>query len=79
MKEGSGVLQLLSTVWESGDDSRSVSLSGALDGGGVCGGDEEGGRTLVEEDEEEEEEEQGAGPGWPACGLTDLLPSPTAD
>lgn len=46
----------------------------------MWGGEEEGGSTLVEEEEEEEEEEeQGAGPAWPVCGLTDLLPSPTAD
>lgn len=60
-KDGSGVLQLLSTVWESGEDSL-VSLRGVVDGGGVCGGEEEGGRTLVEDDVEEEEEGQGAGP-----------------
>lgn len=46
----------------------------------MWGGEEEGGSTLVEEEEEEEEEEeQGTGPAWTVCGLTDLLPSPTAD
>lgn len=41
---------------------------------------DEGGRTLVDEDvEDEEDEEEGAGPAWPVCGLTDLLPSPAAD
>lgn len=60
-KEGSGVLQLLSTVWESGEDSL-ASLEGPVEGGGVWGGDEEGGRTPVED---EEEEEQGAGPAGP--------------
>lgn len=50
-----------------------------MEGGDVCGGEEEGGGTLVVEEEEEEEEELGAGPAWPVCGLTDLLPSPTAD
>lgn len=33
-KEGSGVLQLLSTVWESGEDSL-VSREGGKEGGGV--------------------------------------------
>ena len=48
----------------------------------MWGGEEEGGSTLVKEEEEveeEEEDEQGAGPAWPACGLIDLVPSPTAD
>ena len=62
-KEGSGVLQLLSTVCESGEDSR-ASREGAMEGGGgVCGGgvEVEGGTTPVE-DEDEEEEELGTGP-----------------
>lgn len=75
-KQGSGVLQLLSTVCESGEESL-VSREGGTDGGGVCGGEEEGGRTLVEE--EEEEEEQGAVTAGQMCGLTTLLPSPTED
>lgn len=74
--EGSGVLQLLSTVWESGEDSL-ISRKGTAEGGGVGGGDDEGGSTLVEE--EEEEEEQGAEPAWPMWGLAALLTSPEAD
>lgn len=54
-----------------------MSRKGAIEGGGVWGGEEDGGSTLVDDDEEEEE--QGAGPAWPVSGLTDLLPSPTAD
>lgn len=54
-----------------------MSRNEAMDGGGVWGGEEEGGSTLVEDDEEEEE--HGTGPAWLVRGLTDLLPSPTAD
>lgn len=60
-KEGSGVLQLLSTVWESGEDSL-VPRKEAIEGSGVWCGEEEGGSPMVEEEEEEEEEEQGTGP-----------------
>lgn len=55
-----------------------MSREGAIEVGGVWGGEDEGGRTLVEE-EEEAEEELGAVPAWPICGLTGLLPFPTAD
>lgn len=64
-KEGSGVLQLLSTVCESGEDSR-ASREGAVEeggSGGVCSGgvEVEGGTTPVEEDDDDEEE-LGTGP-----------------
>lgn len=52
--EGSGVLQLLSTVCESGEDSL-VSLEGGIKGGGVWGGEEDGGGILVDEEDEADE------------------------
>lgn len=62
-KEGSGVLQLLSTVCESGEDSL-ASREGGREGGGVWEGEDDGGTMLMEE--EEDEEEEGAGPTGPA-------------
>ena len=60
-KEGSGVLQLLSTVCESGEDSL-ASRKGGREGGGVWVGEDEGGTTLIEDDDDEE---QGRGPTGP--------------
>lgn len=70
-KEGSGVLQLLSTVCESGLESRASRDANGKDRGGVCGGEEEGGRALVEE-EEEEDDDEGVGAGSKAGGLEGL-------
>lgn len=74
--EGSGVLQLLSTVWESGDDSL-VSRDGGKDNGDVCGGEEDGGSTLADEEVEDDEEDDGVGPGRAEGGLDGLDPTPT--
>lgn len=69
-KEASGVLQLLSTVWESGVDCR-VSWQGGSESGGVRGGDE-GTAMLVDEDEGVEAGRQGG-------GLQDLEPTTIPD
>lgn len=74
-KEGSGVLQLLSTVCESGLESRASRDASGRDRGGVCGGEEEGGSALVEE-EEDEDDDEGVGAGSKAGGLEGLGSDP---